>query len=513
MAKSQKLSKDKSINIAIIAMGGQGGGVLSKWILDMAETQGYLAQYTSVPGVAQRTGATIYYIELFPAHLAEREKAKPVLALTPIPGDVDIVIASEMMEAGRALMRGFVTEQTILIASDHRDYAIVEKQEMGDGRRELSNVREYSAKMAAKYICFDMDTSARSAGSVISSVLFGALSGSGALPFDRDVFEKTIVDSKRAVPANLRGFALGYENAQNKQNLKEKDSDHAVATKSARVPAPTIAPLLARMKADTPPHAHFMITEGLKKLVDYQGPKYADLYLDRLKTFTELDTKFGGAKKNWRLSKDMARYLALAMSYEDTIRVADLKTRGTRFERFREEVKADDKQIVNVSEYMHPRLQEVCDILPVMIGRGVLKMKFLNVFFRKGRRITTTKLRGYLLLSLMAKLKVLRRFSLRYEIETTRMTAWMDEIIDITPHNYDLACEIAGLQRLVKGYSDTYDRGLENSAIIMEAYLGFKDDKNAATILSTLKTAALKDEEGLAFTKALHALDTRIAAE
>jgi NAD-dependent dihydropyrimidine dehydrogenase PreA subunit len=51
----------------ILAMGGEGGGVLADWIVDLGEHNGgYLAQTTSVPGVAQRTGATIYYVELFP---------------------------------------------------------------------------------------------------------------------------------------------------------------------------------------------------------------------------------------------------------------------------------------------------------------------------------------------------------------------------------------------------------------------------------------------------------------
>ena len=50
------------IKIAILAMGGDGGGVLADWIVDLAENAGHWAQTTSVPGVAQRTGATIYYV-------------------------------------------------------------------------------------------------------------------------------------------------------------------------------------------------------------------------------------------------------------------------------------------------------------------------------------------------------------------------------------------------------------------------------------------------------------------
>ena len=94
------------IKIAILAMGGEGGGVLADWIVDLAENAGHWAQTTSVPGVAQRTGATIYYVELFPKVTPGALALEPVLALMPLPGDVDIVLASELMEAGRSVQRG-----------------------------------------------------------------------------------------------------------------------------------------------------------------------------------------------------------------------------------------------------------------------------------------------------------------------------------------------------------------------------------------------------------------------
>ena len=48
------------IKLAVLAVGGQGGGVLTGWIERLARAQGYACQATSVAGVAQRTGATIY---------------------------------------------------------------------------------------------------------------------------------------------------------------------------------------------------------------------------------------------------------------------------------------------------------------------------------------------------------------------------------------------------------------------------------------------------------------------
>src|SRR3954469_189143 len=134
------------IKIAVLAMGGEGGGVLADWIVDLGETNGYIAQATSVPGVAQRTGATIYYVEMYPRAQAERDGSRPVLALMPLPGDVDVVLASELMEAGRAIQRGLVTpDRTTLVASSHRVFAIAEKIVPGDGRSDENSLRAHAA--------------------------------------------------------------------------------------------------------------------------------------------------------------------------------------------------------------------------------------------------------------------------------------------------------------------------------------------------------------------------------
>src|ERR1017187_9279312 len=125
----------RAITVAILAMGGEGGGVLADWIVDLAECSGYFAQTTSVPGVAQRTGSTIYYLELFPEAAVRAAGKDPVLALMPVPGELDIVLASELMEAGRAVQRGLVTPgRTTLIAATHRVYRSEEKTAIGDGR-------------------------------------------------------------------------------------------------------------------------------------------------------------------------------------------------------------------------------------------------------------------------------------------------------------------------------------------------------------------------------------------
>jgi len=498
----------RPIKISINALGGQGGGVLASWIVNLAERSGYIAQSTSVPGVAQRTGATVYYLELFPEELLAARKKAPVLALMPVPGDVDIVLALEIMEAGRAITRGVVTNKTKLIASSHRVYAIAEKIHLGDGRQGAEGVIAAAQKAAARCILADMEAAAASAGAVISAVMFGALAGSGALPFARGAFEETIRHSGRAVESNLAGFKTGFSSGLSGANERARDSSCAGVDGSEASGA--AGALLARMNREFPGPAHFFLKEGLARLVDYQDVRYADVYLDRMAGIRALDEVHGGPQHNWRLTRETAKHLALWMAFEDTIRVADLKTRASRFARFRNDVRAEDGQIVHVSEYMHPRIEEICDLAPAWLGAKILSIPALRnglgVFFKKGRRIPVTKLRGFLLLNFLGSLKFLRRASYRFKTEQARINDWLLKIEATARGDYALACEVAGLQRLIKGYGETHERGLANYARLAALLEDVKQTPTSAQILASLKSAALADEDGAALAAAIRKL-------
>jgi indolepyruvate ferredoxin oxidoreductase beta subunit len=480
--------------MAILAMGGEGGGVLADWIVDLGEHNGFIAQTTSVPGVAQRTGATIYYLELFPRAEAESRGAQPVLALMPLSGDVDVVLASELMEAGRAVQRGLVTpDRTTLIASTHRVYAISEKTAMGDGRVDSDALLAHGESAAKRFVRFDMAQAADDAGSVISAVLFGALAGTGVLPFGRAQFEATIERGGVGVKTSLRAFAAGFERAST------FDAAAPVKPSIANAPAapprdPQVRTLLARVHEELPAVAQPVALEGVRRLIDYQDPAYATLYLDRLARIGRL----AGASDSPLLS-ETARHLALWMSYEDTIRVADLKTRASRFERVGAEVRAQGDQVLQIHEFMHPRLEEICDTLPAALGRWLarsgLPRRLVERLADKGRVIKTTSLRGFALLYALAGLRRWRRGTLRYAIENERIEHWLARIEVAARINPQLAVEVASCQRLVKGYGDTHARGWRNYETLMAAV----DRAGAALAPATLRElrdAALRDEHG-----------------
>jgi len=236
----------RPITVTIAALGGQGGGVVSDWIIDVARRSGYLAQATSVPGVAQRTGATIYYLELFPLAALPPDRRRPVFALMPNPGDVDVVIASEIMEAGRAMQRGLVTDRTTLIASSHRIYAIQEKSHMADGRADSRQVRELARKHAKRYIEFDMQAMADANGSMISAAMLGALCGSGALPFAAEHYVAAIRASGVEAASSTRTFEAARCEAERCEAERFAAAGSPAALSSAAASAPAEAHLSSR---------------------------------------------------------------------------------------------------------------------------------------------------------------------------------------------------------------------------------------------------------------------------
>jgi indolepyruvate ferredoxin oxidoreductase beta subunit len=499
----------RPINIAIMALGGQGGGVMADWTVRAAELAGFRAQYTSVQGVAQRTGATIYYIELFPeTEIAARGK-EPVLALMPVPGDVDVVVASELMEAGRAVMRGFVTpERTTLIGSTHRVFAIAEKIAMADGRADGGAVHEAAQARAKRWISFDMEATAREGGSVISAVMFGALAGSGALPIPRDVFEAVIRESGKTVAANLATFALGFDRAS---GIGAAAAPVAAEVAATPVPPAAVKPLLARIEAELPFIAREFAIEGLRRTLDFQDLRYGALYLDRLQQAAAWDADHGGTTRRHELIRELARHLALWMTFDDTFRVADLKTRKSRFERFRAEVNAAPDQIVAVTEFMHPRLNEVADSLPAGLGRWAAQQAWLGRWFAKGRKVETSSLRGFLMLSLLANGRRWRRSTLRFQREDAAIAAWLERVRQLAASDYAAAVELVRCQKLIRGYGETHERGARNFALIVAALDAGIHGAGMAARIRRLREAALADEKGTRLTEVLAEVPVRAA--
>ncbi len=483
------------LKLAIMAVGGQGGGVLTNWVEAVARASGYAVQATSVAGVAQRTGATIYYLEMAPLG----PKA-PVFSLLPAAGDVDVLVAAEMMEAGRAILRGFVTpDRTTLIASSHRALAVSEKTVPGDGIANSEEVRAAAGVAARRQVIFDMERIAVAHRTVISASLFGALAGSGALPFPRAAFEAAIRADGRGAEASLAAFAEAFAIATTGgADAPAPAAAAPAAARGATGPRRQLAEwqaLVARAAALPAPVAA-LAEPGLRKVVDFQDTAYGAEYLDRLGAILARDS----AVQGWRLAREAAKYLANAMAYDDVIRVADQKTRPARFARIGREMGAGEAQLLHLTEFLHPRAEELVRLLPARLGARLAanpaRMRQIDRLFNRGRRLRSDRVWPFLQLWLLAGLRRWRRGNLRHAEEMAHLDRWLATALGHLPADYDLAVEVIRMRRLIKGYSDTHARGQSKYDRVMDgvALVAGRDD--AADWARRLREAALRDEKG-----------------
>ena len=291
----------------------------------------------------------------------------------PTPGDVDVVMASELMEAGRSVLRGLVTpEQTTLIASTHRAFAVAEKETPGDGVGDPAVVSIATEFAARRLIAFDMEAIAKAEGSVISAAMFGALAATKALPFDRAAFESAIRAGGTGVTSSLRAFAAAFNRTRERPiEPVRRFPEKRFAAMPDAAGHPELDRLVARIRSTFPGSAQPMLFAGVRRLVDYLDPDYALEYLDRLGTLFDIDRAHGGEKRGFAFTAAAAKYVAVAMAYDDVARVADLKIRESRRARVRVEVAAAEDTIVATTEYFHPRADELCGALPRRWGEWI----------------------------------------------------------------------------------------------------------------------------------------------
>jgi indolepyruvate ferredoxin oxidoreductase beta subunit len=325
--------------------------------------------------------------------------------------------------------------------------------------------------------------------------MFGALAGSGTLPLSRADCEAAIRSGGKGAEASLKGFDLGYTHA-----AVDK------ITAPGQEKRPRGSPL-ERVRQTFPAQSHAILEEGAARCADFQNRLYADLYLDRLGPIAKLDRAADG----YKLTIETGRFLALWMCYEDVIRVADLKTRRSRFERVRAEVQAKPHEPVRITEFLKPGVDEFTAVLPRWLGQPLRRWaertglaNRLNV----GLYVKTTSVSGFLLMRLLAWLRPLRPFTSRWHEERVLIDRWLAAIAEAAGRNLGLALEIALCGRLIKGYGETHKRGKGNFLRILDTLVegsAVKDDGARIEAIRKARDAALADPEGRKLEQSLEA--------
>ncbi len=471
------------INILISAIGGQGGGVLTEWIVEAATHAGYPVQATSIPGVAQRTGSTTYYIEIFPIPEKDLNGRQPVFSMYPAAGDVDVIIAPEFLEAGRVVEQGYASpDRTTLVCSTHRIYAIHEKMAVGDGVYPSENLDRACRALTKTFVGFDALDLARRNNTEANALMLGALAATGVLPIQPESFEAAIQEGGVAVDRNIKGFRLGLEQVRagltDGRGRAKAAGWEAVKAQRANAlggrAGQAFNTIVARAESQYPAALHRVIGEAIYRLIDYQGPAYAERFLAGVQPIHVLDRQTGGEARRFRLTETFARNLAVWMTYEDAIRVADLKTRRGRFERIRREMGAKPDQAVAVTDYLKPDLDEIYGILPRPIADPFAR--WAERRWPQGRptlqqHVHTTSILGFLRIWTLGRLRFLRPYSHRYHLEHAAIGKWAAQVEASARLNCDLGCEVAQAAQVVKGYGDVRRRTLRSFHRLLDEVL------------------------------------------
>ena len=497
------------ISLLLCALGGEGGGVLTEWLVEAARHAGYPVQATSIPGVAQRTGATTYYLEVFPVLQSELGDKRPVLGLYPVPGRLDALVSSELLETVRQIGLGHASrERTLVLTSSARALTTMEKMQMGDGRRDARQLLPLVAAHSRAHHVLDMAALTRQAGTVVSAVLLGCIAASGLLPMRRAAYEKVLGESGGSAQASLRGFALGFE-AVERQREQARYVEGVLETAPVKARAPAVPTEVA---ARFPSTLHELIALGCERLAEYQNAAYAQRYLDRLQQVLQAERQSDpqGAH-GWAVTREMARWLALWMAFDDIIRVADLKSRASRWQRVRGEVKVGEGDLLKLYDHFKPGAPEFAALLPQGLAQRLLAWDRRRVLAGKSPwalplKIGTHSVTGLLALRALAACKRLRPLGSRFMTEQGLIDEWLAAVVQTTQRHWASGYEVAQCGRLIKGYGSTNERGKDNLLHVVRhlaVATHFASGDERAAAIAAARTAALSDEAGQALDRAL----------
>jgi hypothetical protein len=210
-----------------------------------------------------------------------------------------------------------------------------------------------------------------------------------------------------------------------------------------------------------------IVSEGIHLLIDYQGPSYAGLYVQRLRRFVGRrgvdDVMFG----------EIARLMAMRMSYEDPIRIAQSKLAET-------EMASGVPNVRFADDVRKFRLDELIGALPAIVAEPVLDTVEwvgwlhmpVSIRFGNASRWSIRRLR------IEAGLRRWRLFSVRYAKERVWVERWLHMIDRSLTKQPAAASAIVQTATMVQGYGDAYRQGLADWHAIIDGLVKPTLDEN-----------------------------------
>jgi indolepyruvate ferredoxin oxidoreductase, beta subunit len=516
-------------SVLIAAIGGQGGNILSEWLFTAANLAGHLAQSVGLPGLAQRGGATSQYIEIAIAENGS-PPAEPIFCLAPVQGQVDVLLAQELLEMGRMIQRGYPAPDAAIITSTQRNYTVWEKMPMGGATADPVALEEVGRQFAKQFVPVDVSRliqERRLDPLSGNAMLLGALAASGALPIRREHYVQAIQQLGLAVDMNLTAFEIGFEYVRGGGHDVAKRAlateEEPIEQRAAQLPERlqdgyrALARPLVEQYGETLGRT---LIEATYQLTDYQDLRYARHYLERVGALYRKERAIAPERIERTVTQTFASNLATLMSFEDAVRVADFKTRPGRFERIKERLNVAPDQVYEVVDYLKPDAEEIYGIFPWWLVTPLLpvldRLRITQDAQGKPRYWTqmprTTTLPGYMTFKLLTWFKPLRPHSWRNRHERKFQQEYERAVYEFLAIDYELAVLVAGTGQFVRGYGRVRRRTFEAARYLIDGVLrplvalergaggGYRLTRQVGEVA---RQAMLTDEEGIELVRQL----------
>jgi len=253
---------------------------------------------------------------------------------------------------------------------------------------------------------------------------------------------------------------------------------------------------------DLPEPVREFFTLGYQRLLEYQDRAYADLYARRVQSVLQAERESDpqGAH-GFATARETARWLALWMAFDDIVRVADLKSRASRWQRVQGEVKPADADLLKVYDHFKPGVPEFAALLPPSLADRLRAWDRRRIAAGKDGwalplKVGTHTVGGMLALRTLAGMRWLRVRGSRFAFEQGMIERWLDGIVQGTHRDWALGHEIAACGRLIKGYGATNERGKDNLLHVLDHLANGGRADEAAQAVRAAREAALADDAG-----------------
>jgi uncharacterized protein DUF6537 len=256
-----------------------------------------------------------------------------------------------------------------------------------------------------------------------------------------------------------------------------------------------------------PDGAAAVVSEAIHRLVDYQGPSYAQLYVDRLQRFV------GRRGVDAAMLGDIARLMAVRMSYEDPIRIAQF-----RLDEYN--AAAGNPGVPSLDDVRKFRLDELIGALPATAAEPVLDVLEYVGWLHKpvSIRFSTASQWGLRRVKIEASLRRWRRFSVRYAKERIWVERWLHMIDRSLTKQPAAASGIVQTAAMIQGYGDVYRQGLADWHLIIDGlakptFDGVLPVSDLAGAIAEARAAARPDPRQAALKRKIDEIRARVQSE